>query len=183
MSLLVPTADVHYADILPSNNTNELCVIDELYDIQNTTGTISADDLFSPNFFAPVLSLPQNVTCNNCTKEAYNILLTEAPQAITSDENSTIAKQCGANFLGLPPAFTQLLSIIDSCLQMAKRPQPYHRLQRVVAFPSQVEMVMSYRDRSCSGIYLHPLLGLPFFWRCFCEGLHRCHSPQADAIE
>ena len=104
MSLLVPTADVHYADILPSNNTNELCVIDELYDIQNATGTINADDLFSPNFFGPLLSLPQNVTCSDCTKEAYNILLAEAPQAITSAENSTISNECGADFLGLPPA-------------------------------------------------------------------------------
>ena len=104
MSLLVPTADVHYADILPSNNTNELCVIDDLYDIQNATGTINADDLFSPNFFCPLLSLPQNVTCSDCAKEAYNILLAEAPQAITSAENSTISSECGAAFLGLPPA-------------------------------------------------------------------------------
>jgi hypothetical protein len=130
VSFLVPTADVHHADILPSNNDNQLCVIDELYDIQNATGTISVDDLFSVNLFAPLLSLPQNVTCNNCTKEAYNILLAEAPQAITSDENSTISTQCGADFLGLPPAFIRLLSIIDLRLQMAKRPRVYHRLRR-----------------------------------------------------
>ncbi|KAH9061390.1 hypothetical protein EDB87DRAFT_1611569 [Lactarius vividus] len=95
---------------LKDNNVNQLCVIEELYDIQNVTGTLSADNIISlfPKLIAeglPALSLPQNVTCNNCTKEAYNIIITESPQAITSDENSTLLKQCGTDFLdGKTPA-------------------------------------------------------------------------------
>lgn len=93
---------VHGVNTLLSNNASQLCVIEELYDIQNSTGTtLSADVIFSLKTVAPLLDLPQNVKCNNCTKEAYNIIINEAPQAITSDENSTISKQCGADFLGL----------------------------------------------------------------------------------
>jgi len=97
---------------LKDNNASQLCVIDELYDIQNATGTLSVDEIFSLKTLAPLLTLPQNVKCNNCTKEAYNILLTEAPQAITSDKNSTISKQCGADFLDgkTPAAISQTAS-------------------------------------------------------------------------
>ncbi len=139
---------VHGANILPSDNANQLCVIEELYNIQNVTGTLSADNVFSlfPKLIAaglPALGLPQNVTCNNCTKEAYNIIIAETPQVITSDGNSTLSKQCGADFLGLPSSFIRPLSVIDSCLQMAKHPRVFHRLQRVVTFPIQTEIVMS----------------------------------------
>jgi hypothetical protein len=100
---------MHGVNILPSNNANQLCVIEELYNIQNLTGTLSADGFFSllPKIIMaglPVLSLPQNVTCNNCTKEAYNIIITEIPQVVTSDVNSLLSAQCGADFLGLPPS-------------------------------------------------------------------------------
>ncbi|KAI9463524.1 hypothetical protein BJY52DRAFT_1252039 [Lactarius psammicola] len=94
---------------LKDDNANQLCFIEELYSIQNVTGTLSADNVFSlfPKLIAaglPALGLPQNVTCNNCTKEAYNIIISESPQVITSDGNSTLSKQCGADFLGLPPS-------------------------------------------------------------------------------
>ncbi|KAH9176447.1 hypothetical protein EDB89DRAFT_1941534 [Lactarius sanguifluus] len=95
---------------LKDNNANQLCLVEELYDVQNVTGTLSADNIFSlfPKLITeglPALGLPQNVTCSNCTKEVYNIIITESPQAITSDENSTLSKQCGADFLdGKTPA-------------------------------------------------------------------------------
>ncbi|KAI9437738.1 hypothetical protein H4582DRAFT_297466 [Lactarius indigo] len=95
---------------LKDNNANQLCLIEELYDVQNVTGTLITDNVFSlfPKLIAeglPALGLPQNVTCNNCTKEAYNIIITQTPQAIASDENSTLSKQCGADFLdGKTPA-------------------------------------------------------------------------------
>ncbi|KAH9040636.1 hypothetical protein EDB85DRAFT_1924382 [Lactarius pseudohatsudake] len=84
---------------LKDNNANQLCLIEEF-----------ADNIFSlfPKLIAeglPALGLSQNVTCSNCTKEAYNIIITESPQAITSDENSTLSKQCGSDFLdGKTPA-------------------------------------------------------------------------------
>ncbi|KAF8274393.1 hypothetical protein EI94DRAFT_681244 [Lactarius quietus] len=89
---------------LKDNNDNQLCVIDELYNIQNTTGTLSAADIFSLKHIVPILT-SQNVSCNNCTKEAYNTIITQYPQAITSDVNSTISNQCGADFIdGKTPA-------------------------------------------------------------------------------
>jgi hypothetical protein len=88
---------------LKDNNANQLCLIEELYSIQKVTGTLSAADVIS--YLPGVINLPQNVTCNNCTKEAYNIIITEAPQLITSDGNSTLSNQCGADFLnGQTPA-------------------------------------------------------------------------------
>jgi hypothetical protein len=159
----VPTAESSGINIFPSNNASQLCLIEELYNVQNATGTLTTDDIFSPQLIVPILTLPQNVTCNNCTKEAYNIINTKYPQDITSHTNSTISNQCGADFLGLPSSFIQLLSVFDLCIQMAKRPQIFHRLQRIAAFPSQV--VMSHQG----SMYLHPSLGSPFFWRRFCE--------------
>lgn len=96
------TADCPGINILPSNNASQLCLIEELYNIQNNTGTLTPDDIYSSQLILPILTLPQNVTCNNCTKEAYNIINTKYPQDITSHTNSTISKQCGADFLGLP---------------------------------------------------------------------------------
>jgi hypothetical protein len=80
--------------------------VDELYSIQNNTGTVDIDNFFTllPQVITagfPVLGLPQNVSCNNCTKEAYNIILANDPQAITSNDNTTISNQCGASFLGM----------------------------------------------------------------------------------
>jgi hypothetical protein len=90
---------------LKDNNASQLCIIEELYNIQNNTGTLTPDDIFSSQLILPILTLPQNMTCNNCTKEAYNIIITKYPQDITSHTNSTISKQCGADFLdGKTPA-------------------------------------------------------------------------------
>jgi len=90
---------------LKDNNASQLCLIEELYNIQNNTGTLTPDDIYSSQLILPILTLPQNVTCNNCTKEAYNIINTKYPQDITSHTNSTISKQCGADFLdGKTPA-------------------------------------------------------------------------------
>jgi len=88
---------------LQDNNANQLCIIEELYSVQNVTGILTIPKLITDGL--PVLNLPQNVTCNNCTKEAYNIIITNTPQVVTSDDNSTLSKQCGANFLdGNTPA-------------------------------------------------------------------------------
>lgn len=139
----VPTADSPGVNIFTSNNASQLCLIEELYNIQNGTGTpLTTDVIFSPELI-PILTLPQNATCNNCTKEAYNIIITKYPQVITSDTNSSISKQCGADFLSLQPSFIRPLSMVDLCLQMAKHPRVFHRLQRIAAFPSQ--KVMSHK--------------------------------------
>ncbi|KAI0253988.1 hypothetical protein BJV78DRAFT_1187757 [Lactifluus subvellereus] len=92
--------------ILCLNDTSDkqLCAVDQLYSIQNSTGTITVDNFLSlvPQIITaglPVGDQPQNMSCNNCTKEAYNIILANDPQAITSGANSSISNKCGASFL------------------------------------------------------------------------------------
>jgi len=69
---------------------------------KNKTGTLSINNIstiVAPNFSE------QDVACSNCTKAAYNIVLSNNPEVITSSVNSSLSNQCGANFLdGKTPA-------------------------------------------------------------------------------
>ncbi|KAI0297173.1 hypothetical protein BC826DRAFT_1184796 [Russula brevipes] len=85
---------------LHDSSTNQLCAVEGLYDIQNKTGTLSLNNIST---IAPFSE--QDVACSNCTKAAYNIILSNDPEVITSSVNSSISNQCGANFLdGRTPA-------------------------------------------------------------------------------
>jgi len=86
--------------ILCLQDTNQLCAVEGLYDIQNKTGTLSLNNIST---IAPFSE--QDVACSNCTKAAYNIILSNDPEVITSSVNSSLSNQCGANFLdGRTPA-------------------------------------------------------------------------------
>jgi hypothetical protein len=90
--------------------------VEQLSGIQNATGTVSANNILSfvPQVITgglPVLGAPQSMSCNNCTKEAYNIIVSNTPEAITSSANSSISGQCGANFTG-PPTFNLSLATV-----------------------------------------------------------------------
>jgi len=89
---------------LKDNSTGQLCSVDQLYGIQNSTGTVTAGNIF--NFLTqvftgglPILGVERSLSCNNCTKEAYNIAISNVPQIITSSANSSISNQCGASFI------------------------------------------------------------------------------------
>ncbi|KAI0266865.1 hypothetical protein BC834DRAFT_873923 [Gloeopeniophorella convolvens] len=87
---------------LKDDNANQLCIVEELYDLQNATGTLSFNGIVSliPKVLTGDTSfLPQNATCSSCNKVAYNIIATQSPQAIDSNSNSTVSKTCGADFL------------------------------------------------------------------------------------
>jgi hypothetical protein len=84
----------------PSNSTNQLCAVEGLYVIQNKTGALSINNISA---IVPPICSEQDVACSNCTKAAYNIILANDPEIITSSVNSSLSNQCGANFLGLPP--------------------------------------------------------------------------------
>ncbi|KAH9978545.1 hypothetical protein BGW80DRAFT_1557235 [Lactifluus volemus] len=89
---------------LNDTSDHQLCAVDQLYDIQNKSGTVSVDSLIPilPQLLTaglPVYGLPQNLSCTNCTKEAYNIIIVNDPLAITSGANSSISSQCGASFI------------------------------------------------------------------------------------
>jgi hypothetical protein len=107
-----------YTLLIPSNSTGQLCSVDQLYSIQNSTGTVSASNILS--FVTqvitgglPILGVQQSLTCNNCTKEAYNIFISNVPQAITSSDNSSISSQCGANFTGSLTFYLSLVSLVS----------------------------------------------------------------------
>jgi len=99
---LYPT--VRQVSCLKDDNASQLCVVEELYSIQNQTGTINANNV--PNIITGgIPSLQNNTTCNSCNKEAYNIVIENVPQLITSSDKSNISNQCGASFIdGKTPA-------------------------------------------------------------------------------
>jgi hypothetical protein len=122
-----------------STSDNQLCAVDQLYSIQNKTGTVSVDNLtpILPQLLTaglPVYGLPQNLSCNNCTKEAYNIVLVNDPQAITSSANSSISGQCGASFIGMSLISLPVIGF-DKYIQTAKHLGEYHSPQPTVPFP------------------------------------------------
>lgn len=107
-----------YTLLMLSNKTGQLCAVDQLYGIQNNTGTVSASNILS--FVTqvitgglPIIGSQQSFTCNNCTKEVYNIVISNVPQVITSSANSSISNQCGASFIGSPTFYLSLVSIVD----------------------------------------------------------------------
>jgi len=95
--------------------------VEELYSIQNQTGTINASDV--PNIITGgIPSLQNNTTCNSCNKEAYNIVIENVPQLITSSDKSNISNQCGASFIGRSILCLQLVPIVDSFFTDGKTP-------------------------------------------------------------
>jgi len=84
---------------LYDNSTNELCAVEGLYDIYNKTGTNNISTIVAPIFSE------QDLACSNCSKAAYNIVLSNVPEVITSSVNSSVSNQCGVSFLdGRTPA-------------------------------------------------------------------------------
>jgi hypothetical protein len=118
--------------------------VDQLYSFQNSTGTIGVDNFFSlaPQIITaglPAGNQPQNISCNNCTKEAYNIILANDPLAFSSSANSSISNQCGASFIGMSLFINMSLGhVVDCWVQMATRLKEYRRLQPKVPFLSRV---------------------------------------------
>jgi hypothetical protein len=69
-----------------------------LDDVEEIYGTLSVDNISS--FVTNGIdtnSLPSNVTCTNCLKEAYNIVNDKYPGSIGQD---VVDQQCGSNFTG-----------------------------------------------------------------------------------
>ena len=88
--------------ILPSTSANELCITEELYQIQNVTGTITTSNIASiiNQISSGDQSIPQNVTCGNCSKAAYTIASKDFPQLV-SNSTSHVQATCGSSFTGL----------------------------------------------------------------------------------
>ncbi|KAA1472850.1 hypothetical protein DENSPDRAFT_881574 [Dentipellis sp. KUC8613] len=88
---------------LKDNDASQLCVTQTLSNVQSAAGTLSLNNIISlvPKILSgglAALNLPQNATCTNCLKEAYNIAVQDQPGLIPSSANSTVSGQCGASF-------------------------------------------------------------------------------------
>ncbi|KZT00475.1 uncharacterized protein LAESUDRAFT_666091, partial [Laetiporus sulphureus 93-53] len=86
------------------NNTR--CVTETLDNLQTVTGTITKANAIDigVSIANGTIKLPSNVTCTNCTKEAYNLVEENHPNLITSGINNTIVNQCGSSFVdGVEP--------------------------------------------------------------------------------
>ncbi|KAI0051804.1 hypothetical protein FA95DRAFT_1554064 [Auriscalpium vulgare] len=90
---------------LKDNSANQLCVTEELTDVQTSTGsTLSVNGITSlvPQLLSggfSSLNLTQSQTCNGCTKTAFNLIGQTYPGIFDSDDNTTISNACGADFL------------------------------------------------------------------------------------
>ncbi|OBZ68312.1 hypothetical protein A0H81_11810 [Grifola frondosa] len=100
---------------LSDSSTNTLCVTETLNNIQTYTGNLSISNIeaiASQAANGTFPSVPSNVTCTDCTKQALNIFKQDFPDLLTSSVQSTISSTCGASFTdgAEPSTVTELAS-------------------------------------------------------------------------
>lgn len=80
-----------------SNST--FCTTQLLTNLQSVVGTLSASNIISkiPTLVAGLTSIPTSITCNDCTKEMYNVIVHQQPQ-LNSSIQSGFSGECGASF-------------------------------------------------------------------------------------
>ncbi|KAJ3565281.1 hypothetical protein NP233_g7730 [Leucocoprinus birnbaumii] len=106
-SQITPLVQQYYPTVrqivcLSDNNNN--CLVSTLTNLQAITGPLSLSNIASAVMLGNVPSIPNNITCSDCTKAAYNILRTNVP-SIVSDASGDLQQTCGANFTdGVTPA-------------------------------------------------------------------------------
>ncbi|KAJ7924937.1 hypothetical protein B0H13DRAFT_1976805 [Mycena leptocephala] len=107
-STLIPLVEQYYATArkiicLTDSGTN--CIVQTLSNIQSILGTLSISnigDVIEKAF--TTTSLPTNITCSNCVKEAFNVLNTDFPST-ASTLSSGLNSECGSSFTdGTTPA-------------------------------------------------------------------------------
>ncbi|KAJ7076371.1 hypothetical protein B0H15DRAFT_599593 [Mycena belliarum] len=81
---------------LTDSGTN--CITQTLTNLQAILGTLSINNIGGVLSKAlTTTSVPANVTCTNCNKQAFNVLNQAFPGTLTS-ESSALQSQCGASF-------------------------------------------------------------------------------------
>ncbi|KAJ7680451.1 hypothetical protein DFH06DRAFT_1163081 [Mycena polygramma] len=101
-STILPLVEQYYATVrkvvcLTDSGTN--CITQTLTNIQSMLGTLSIGNIGGVigNAITSNASLPANISCSNCVKEAYNVLNGDFPStaaSLSSDLNS----ECGSSF-------------------------------------------------------------------------------------
>ncbi|KAG8213637.1 hypothetical protein J3R82DRAFT_10326 [Butyriboletus roseoflavus] len=85
---------------LKDTSANTLCATEQLTEIQSSTTTLSINNIVGMATMAmtgKTMSIPQNVTCSNCSKAAYTILAKDFPTLLTN-EQATFQSECGSSF-------------------------------------------------------------------------------------
>lgn len=87
---------------LQDTSTNQNCVTETLYGVQNATTTLSTSNIIglaSQLASGNVPNIPKNVTCSDCTHAAFTILSQSALKSyFTSGSDSSISSYCGSDF-------------------------------------------------------------------------------------
>ncbi|KAF9222680.1 hypothetical protein BS17DRAFT_755782 [Gyrodon lividus] len=85
---------------LKDTSASTLCVTELLTDIQDATTTLSINNivgLITQTMSGQNVSIPQSVTCSNCSKAVYTVVATNFPSLVSSDQ-STLQSECGSSF-------------------------------------------------------------------------------------
>ncbi|KAH7913919.1 hypothetical protein BJ138DRAFT_1001353 [Hygrophoropsis aurantiaca] len=85
---------------LKDTSTSTLCLTETLTGIQSATTTLSLTNivgLITKVMSGQTVSIPQNVTCSDCSKAAYTIAAQNFP-SLVSGEQSSVSSTCGADF-------------------------------------------------------------------------------------
>ncbi|KAG6333690.1 hypothetical protein ID866_5397 [Astraeus odoratus] len=85
---------------LKDTSVNQLCVTEDLYAIQNATTTLTLSNLVGVvgQLTSGSTSVPQNVTCGDCSKAAYTIASQDYP-ALLANSTSSVSAYCGSSFV------------------------------------------------------------------------------------
>ena len=86
--------------IFSHSANSTLCITELLTNIESYSGTLTPAN-FQKVFGngADLPATPANITCTNCTKAAYNIVINDVPSAVTSAKPA-YQSLCGAAFVG-----------------------------------------------------------------------------------
>jgi len=104
-SALITTVQAAYPTVrqvgcLKDTSADSLCVTELLNDIQADTTTLSINNivgLITQIISGANITIPQNVTCSNCSKAAYTIVSQNFPSIVSSDQ-SALQSECGSSF-------------------------------------------------------------------------------------
>lgn len=86
---------------LQDTSTNQNCLTETLYGIQNSTTTLSVTNiigLFGNLMSGNVANIPKNVTCTDCTHAAYTLATKSPLSGYLSGANSDVSSYCGSDF-------------------------------------------------------------------------------------
>jgi len=91
---------------LEESSNSTLCVTQLLDDVQAAVGApLSINEILQiPKQVQSTGTIPQNITCNDCTQAAWAILEQDVPQLATIPQvASAVSSQCGAAFASASP--------------------------------------------------------------------------------